>query len=87
MSASTQCPHSDVHFELNLASFGDTNIRYLEVKGRCKVCDEIARFRGPMGVSPDQATVSLFGDEASLPLMFGAEEYDGQATSLQVSVA
>lgn len=87
MSASKTCPHSDVHFDLNTASFGNTNIRYLEIKGRCKICDAEMRFRGPMGVSPDRPTVSTFGDEASLPFMFGDEEYDGRGTSLHISVS
>lgn len=87
MSASTICPHSDVHFHLNTAIFGNTNIRYLEITGHCKICDAPLRFRGPVGVSPDHPTVSVFGNEASLPFLFGEEEYDGRATGLRVTVS
>lgn len=86
MSASTQCPHSDTHLHLNMATFGNTNIRYLEIKGSCKICGEPIRFRGPMGLSPNQPTTSLDGEEVSLPLMFGEEEYDGNATGYSVRV-
>lgn len=80
MSASAQCPHSDVHCHFNLATFEDTNIRYLEVTGRCNVCQAPMRFRGaPLGVTPAHPTMALDGSEVRLPMMFGDEEYDGKA--------
>lgn len=80
MSASTQCPHNDVHYNLNLQSFGNTNIRYLEIHGHCKICNEPICFRGmPLGVNPGAPTMSVDGGEVRLPLMFGQEEYDGKA--------
>lgn len=80
MSASTQCPHSDPHFNLELAAFGDTNIRYLEITGHCNVCGAALRFLGlPLGLTPSRPTGALDGSEARLPVMFGEEEYDGKA--------
>lgn len=80
MSASTKCPHNDIHYQLNLQSFGDTNVRYLEIKGACKICDAPITFRGmQFGVNPNAPTMAIDGSEASLPLMFGDEEYDGKA--------
>ena len=86
MSGSTQCPQSDVAFHINMASFGDTNIRFLEVSGSCNICGAEMRFRGPAGLSPNQPTVSIGGEEASLPFMFGDETYDGKATGFSVAV-
>lgn len=82
MSGSTQCPHSDVHPHLNEARFGNTNIRYLEVSGRCKICDQPIRFRGaPLGMTPTHPTMALDGSEIVLPFLFGDEEFDGKAIS------
>lgn len=78
--ASDQCPHSDLHYTLNLALFGNTNIRYLEITGVCKICDAPMRFRGmPFGLSPMHPTMAIDGSDVSLPVMFGDEEYDGKA--------
>lgn len=87
MSGSFQCPHSDVNFALNVASFGDTNIRYLEISGRCTICDAPMVFQGfPLGISPTTPTGSCDGQEVTLPVMFGEEVYDGKCTALSVSV-
>lgn len=86
MSGSTQCPHSAVKYELNLAAFGDTNIRYLEIRAHCTICDAQMVFQGmPAGISPTQPTASFCGFEASLPVMFGDEVYDGRATALSIT--
>jgi hypothetical protein len=88
MSGSVQCPHSAVQYALNLAAFGDTNIRYLEIKAVCTICDAPMVFMGlPVGISPTLPTASIGGDEVSLPVMFGDEVYDGRATSLSVTVS
>jgi hypothetical protein len=80
MASEAQCPHSQVHYHLNLASFGDTNIRYVEITGKCTICDQPMRFQGmPFGLSPEQPTMSIDGIEAKLPVMFGEEEYDGKS--------
>jgi hypothetical protein len=86
MSASSQCPHVDVRFHLNLAAFGDTNLRYLEISGHCQTCDQPVRFRGPHGLSPQHATVSIDGADASVPLTFGDEAYDGKARGYTMKV-
>ncbi|MBG1233004.1 hypothetical protein [Aestuariivirga litoralis] len=85
MNASSKCPHTDTHYNLNLASFGDTNIRYLEITGQCKICKLPLRFRGlPMGMGPAAASMAPDGSEARLPVMFGDEEYDGKAISFDI---
>ncbi|MBX3482523.1 hypothetical protein [Phenylobacterium sp.] len=88
MSGSAQCPHTDVHFDLNVARFGDTNVGYLEIVGRCKICDAPMRFRGaPLGVTPAHPTMALDGSEIRLPFLFGDEEYDGKCVGFVVGVA
>lgn len=77
MTGSTQCPHNDVHYNLNLAAFGDTNLRYLEITGRCKICNAPLRFRGPMGVAPDVAKISVDRETLHAPLLFGDEQLTG----------
>lgn len=45
-------PHSCVEqigWHLNLQHFGNTNIKYLEVKGSCQKCSKAIAFRGPGG--------------------------------------
>lgn len=85
MSASTQCPHNDLHFELNNQCFGDTNLHYLEISARCKICDKQMLFRGPGGLSPAHPTVSLFGDQVNLPFLGEGEEVTGKPTGYSIS--
>lgn len=78
--ASTSCPHSDLHIEINNAGFGDSNIHYLEIKARCKICDKPLAFRGaPLGLSPMQPTMAFDGSEIRIPFLVEGEEYDGKA--------
>lgn len=86
MSGSAQCPHPAVHYHLNLASFGDTNIRYVEIKGSCKICEAPMVFQGRVGCSPREPMVALGGFEISIPVMFGEEQYDGKAVGYSLSI-
>jgi hypothetical protein len=76
-----------MHWRLNLQHFGNTNIKYLEVRGQCSECGKEAMFRGPMGVSPDRPTVAIDGSEACFPFLVAGEEYDGRAVGYAVTVA
>lgn len=79
MSATTQCPHSDLHFHLNNACIGDTNIHYLEITARCNICQADMEFRGmPWGSSPHQPTMSPDGKEARIPFTGAGEEVTGK---------
>jgi len=83
MSASAQCPHSQVHWHLHHQAFEEATIRYLEVTGVCELCGETATFRGmPVGMSPHQPTMAADGGEARLPFMFGDEEPTGNLISV-----
>lgn len=85
--ASTRCPHSDLHFHLNNAGFGNTNVHYLEITARCKICDKRMVFRGvPVGMTPDHPAASLDGTEIRLPFLAEGEEYDGKAMGYQLTV-
>jgi len=75
-----------MHWHLNLQHFGDTNIKYLEVQGKCSECGKAANFRGPAGVNPAHPTVAIDGSEAIFPFLFQDEEYDGKAIGYSVSV-
>ena len=78
--ASSRCPHSDVHFHINNAGFGNTNIHYLEITGHCNICDKPLVFRGaPLGMTPMHPTMALDGSEIRLPFLVEGEEYDGNA--------
>ncbi len=75
MSASSKCPHSDLHYALNTVSFDDANVKSLEIKATCNVCGATMRFLGcPIGVSFKQPTASAFGDEIRIPLVAMEEE-------------
>lgn len=79
MSASTQCPHTDLDIQINLINFEDSNVHYMEVKASCKICGKPMVFQGlPLGVSPHQPTGELGGYEARLPFLGEGEEPTGK---------
>lgn len=85
--ASSQCPHSDLHFHLNNASFGNTNLHYLEIKAACSICGADMVFRGvAVGVNPNQPTCSVDGKELFLPFLGEGEELVGEPWSYSISV-
>ena len=69
----------DIHFNLNIQWFGDTNLKYLEVSGVCKGCGRKLAFRGPAGLNPSHPTAAMDGAEAIFPFVMEGEEYDGKA--------
>lgn len=75
------------HWHLNLQHFGDTNIKYLEVRGHCQRCGRRVTFRGSAGLNPAAPTVAIDGAEAVFPFLFEGEEYDGYAVGYSVSAA
>ena len=79
-SADTQaCEHQQLHLSVNFVGFEDTNVRYLEIKVKCKTCDRRMRFRGlPLGLSPHRPTGELGGFEVRLPFLAEGEELEGQ---------
>ena len=79
-----QCPHSDMHYHLNTASFGDTNLRYLEITGKCTICGKAAVFRGPLGMGPDGPGVAADGSEARLPFLFEGEDLTGKPIGFRI---
>lgn len=79
--ASARCPHPHLHFHLNDASFGNTNLRYLEIRARCEACGQAVKFRGPIGMGPQQAMVSLDGEEVRVPFLIGDETLTGNPAS------
>lgn len=79
MAASSQCPHSDLHIEVNNASFGDTNLHYLEIRATCRICSKRIAFRGaPNGMSPEFPTMAPDGSEVRLPFLADGEELIGR---------
>lgn len=78
MTGSTQCPHSDLHIELKNVGMDDSNIHYLEIKARCKICEKDMVFRGlTLGLTPNHPTSELGGYEARLPFLGEGEELTG----------
>lgn len=87
MSASTQCPHSQVHCAVGVAHIEGSALRYAEVTGKCMICGAEARFRGlPLGMAPNAATMAPDGSEARLPMTFGDEEPNGNEIGFRISV-
>lgn len=88
MSASNQCHHPDLHFDLNHVNLADSSVHYLEIKARCKVCERPMVFRGlPLGLSPNQPTGELGGYEARLPMIGEDEEPSGNLIGFVGSVS
>lgn len=79
MSGSTQCPHPEVRWTLNEQRFGDTNLRYIEIKGYCTTCNGVVEFRGaPIGHSPHHPAMEVGGAEMRLPFLFAGEPLVGR---------
>lgn len=74
-----------ISFHLNVQHFGDTNIKYLEISGVCKLCHRRVKFRGPAGLSAASPTVAVDGSEAIFPFLIDGEEYDGNAVGYELS--
>lgn len=80
------CKHEDAHFHINMACFGDTNLRYLEITGHCKECNAPLKFRcDAAGVSPDRPMVNISREMMHPPCLFGDEVYDGRAIGMSVT--
>ncbi|MES1993174.1 MAG: hypothetical protein V4457_06110 [Pseudomonadota bacterium] len=74
----TECGHSDVHWHIHHQAFSDSNMHYLEISGRCKICETLMIFRGvPIGMTPAHPTRSVGGDEIRLPFLGAGEEPKG----------
>ena len=87
MSGSVNCPHLEgFHFHINVASMGDTNLKYLEITGKCKSCDKAIAFRGPLGSSPDHPAMSPDGAEARLPFLCEGEELTGKPIGFSINL-
>lgn len=83
---SAQCPHSDLHFNLNNAAFGNTNLHYLEISAKCTICNIEMVFRGPTGMSPEFPACSLDGKEIRLPFLGDGETLIGKPIGFSVRV-
>ena len=81
---SSQCPHSDLHFNLNNAAFGNTNLHYLEITAKCTICNTDMVFRGPTGMSADLPACSLDGKEIRLPFLAENEDLTGNPIGYSV---
>ena len=80
---SGQCPHPDVHINLNHQMMGDSNVHYLEITAHCNVCNAQMAFRGlPFGVSPNHPTMAIDGSEVILPFTGVGEEPAGSLISV-----
>lgn len=85
MSASTQCHHPDLHFDLHHVHLLDSNVHYLDIKARCTVCGARMLFQGcPMGVTPKHPTMSLDGGEIHLPMFGEGEQPTGKQIGFSV---
>jgi len=84
--ASSQCPHTEIDLDLNNAGFGDTNLHYLEITGRCKLCDKALRFRGRMGMGPNEPGISIDGSEIRIPFLVEGEELTGDPIGFSVKI-
>jgi hypothetical protein len=85
--ASAQCPHSDLHFHLNNACFGNTNLHYLELTATCKICEMPMVFRGArMGMGADEPRTSVDGTEIRIPFIGAGEELIGEPAGYSVTL-
>lgn len=87
MSASSHCPHSDVHIQVNCAHSGDSNTKYLEISARCKICDIAMEFPcRDVGLSPDFPAVSLDFAEIRVPMRAFGEEKSGSQFGYRIRI-
>ena len=82
MNASSQCPHNDLHINIQHIGFDDSNIQYIEIKATCRICDKPMVFQGlPLGLTPAHPTGELGGYEVRLPILAEGEELTGKILS------
>lgn len=76
----TDCPHARLDVKLNIAHFGDTNVKYLEITATCEVCGTPMIFRGipDMGQGPDKPMVNIDATEARFPIIGQGEDLVGK---------
>lgn len=82
----SECKHQDLHFHLNNAMFGNTNLHYLELTAHCNLCKAKMQFRGKLGVSPDEPRVSAGGYEVLIPFLAEGEKLTGNPATLNMRV-
>ncbi|CAN7301881.1 hypothetical protein LJR231_001540 [Phyllobacterium sp. LjRoot231] len=88
MSASTQCPHPDFQFQVNVANIEDDTIKMVDITGHCTICGKAAVFRGvPLGVSWHHPTVSVDGQELRVPMVVDGDEVDENRKRISVSIS
>jgi hypothetical protein len=78
MSASTQCPHPDWDFNIEIFDFvgeGDT-LRRMVLEGKCKSCGNRMLFRGAPGTSWSHATVAIDGSNLDAPFSVEGDPVD-----------
>ncbi len=63
------CNHPDFHTTVNVCRIEDTLSYDVEIRIRCISCGMPFRFKGlPHGISVTKPMLSIFGNEASLPI-------------------
>ncbi len=83
----TDCLHKDLHYHINNAGFGDTNLHYLEIGGFCNECRKKISFIGAeIGVNPKSPAMSIDGSEIRLPFLMEGETIIGEPRGFKVSI-
>lgn len=88
MSASAQCPHPDVHFNLNHHRSGDSNTHYVELTCKCSLCDIDMIFPCPaVGMSPAHPSASVDNKELRIPMRGEGEDPCGAQTGFSIAMS
>lgn len=78
MTGSTQCPHLQFGFNVNVARIEGDTIKAADITGRCLNCGQPVVFRCdlPMGVSWSHPTLSPDATELRLPCFVEGDVVD-----------
>ena len=83
MTAVAKCPHPDMEYHVHTANLGDSIMKAVEIKAKCRHCGKDMRFIGlPTGVSFQRPTVSADGLVVRFPMLAQDEEPDTHVEAL-----
>lgn len=78
MTASSQCPHLEFSFQVNVARFENDTLKMADISGRCVTCAQPLVFRcaAPMGINWSTPTLSPDAQELRVPMAVLGDDVD-----------
>jgi hypothetical protein len=69
VSGSTQCPHSDLDFDIHVTGMVDSNVSHLRLRARCKICNKRMRLSRGLNMGCSSKFPTRDSEEGGLGVM------------------